>query len=130
MDAHDLYCICGRCATERSGRHELLAFPSQVLQGWPTFSNVSFGSFVPSRQRRTEAKAQRRAKRKNRVCIVQDAQQVLVVPDPSLVDWSMEYVPPRHVRVGDGSAQRILPMRLAKLPRRIVVDAQDSCEPA
>ena len=64
------------------------------------------------------------------MCTVQDAQQVLVVPDPSQVDSSAEYVPPRHVPEGDGSAQRILPMRSGKLHRRIVVDVEDSSKPA
>ena len=130
VDAHDVYCICGRCGSERSGRREWVAFHLEALQGWSTFSYVSVGSFVPSRQRRAEAKAQRRAKRKSRVCTVQDAQQVLVVPDPSQVDSSAEYVPPGHVPEEDGSVQRILPMRSAKLHRRIVVDAGDSSEPA
>ena len=53
---------------------------------------------------------------------------MLVVRDPSQVDWSVEYVPPGHVPEGDGSAQRILPMRSAKLHRRIVVDAEDLSE--
>ena len=130
VDAHDVYCICGRRGSERSGRHEWVAFQLEVLQGWPTFSYFSVGSFVPSRQLREEAKAQRRAKRKGRVCTVQDAQKVLVVPDPSQVDLSAEYVPHGHVPEGDGSAQRILPMRSAKLHWRIVVDAEDSSEPA
>ena len=104
VDAHDVYCICGRRGSERSGRREWVAFQLEVLQGWPTFSSVSVGSFVPSRQRRAEAKAQRRAKRKSRVCTVQDAQQVLVVRDPSQVDSSAEYVPPGHVPEGHGSA--------------------------
>ena len=55
---------------------------------------------------------------------------MLVVPDTSQVDSSAEYVPPGHVPEGDGSAQRILPMRSAKLHRRIVVDAENSSEPA
>ena len=50
---------------------------------------------------------------------------MLVVPDPSHVDWSAEYVPPGHVPEGDVSAQRILSMRSAKLHRRIVADAED-----
>ena len=54
---------------------------------------------------------------------------MLVVPDLSQVDSSAEYVPPGHVPEGDGSAQCILPMRSAKLHRRIVVDAEDSSEP-
>ena len=70
---HDVYCICGRCGSERSGRREWVAFQLEVLQGWPTFSYISVGSFVPSRQRRAEAKAQRMAERKGRVCTVQDA---------------------------------------------------------
>ena len=107
-----------------------MAFQLEVLQGWPPFSYVSEGSFVPSRQRRAEAKAQRRAKRKSRVCTVQDAPHVLVVPDPLQVDSSAEYVPPGHVPEGHGSAQRILPMWSAKLHQRIVVDAEDSSKPA
>ena len=55
---------------------------------------------------------------------------MLVVRDPLHVDSSAEYVPPRHVPEADGSAQRILPMRLAKVHRRIVVDAKDLPEPA
>ena len=129
VDAHDVYCICARCGSERSGRREWVAFQLEVLQEWPTFSYVSVGSFVPSRQHRAEAKAQRRAKRKSRVCAVQDAQQVLVVPHPMQVDSSAEYVPPGHVPEGDGSAQRLSPMRSMKLHRRIVVDAEDSFEP-
>ena len=105
-----------------------MAFQLEELQGWPTFSYVLVGSFVPSRQRRAEAEAHRGAKRKGRVCTVQDAQQVLVVPYPSQVDSSMEYVPPGHMPKGDGSAQRILPMQPAKLHRRIVVDAEHSSE--
>ena len=49
------------------------------------------------------------------MCTVQDAKQVLVVPDPSQVDSSAECVLPGHVPEGDGGGQRILPMRLAKL---------------
>ena len=49
---------------------------------------------------------------------------------PSQVDSSPEYVPPGHVPEGDRSAQRILPMRLAKLHGRVVVDSEDSFEPA
>ena len=41
-----------------------------------------------------------------------------------------EYVPPGHKPEANGSARRILPMRSAKLHRRIVVDAEDSSEPA
>ena len=130
VDAHDVYCICGHCGSERSGRCEWVVFQLEVLQGWPTFSFVLVGPFVPIRQRRAEAKAQRRAKRKGRVCTIQDAQQVLVVPDPLQVDSSAEYVPPGHVPQGDGSAQRILPMRSSQLHRRIVVDAEDWSEPA
>ena len=86
-------------------------------------------SFVPNRQRSADDKAHRRAKTKGRVCTIQNAQQVLVVPHPSQVDSSTEYVPPGHVPEGDGSARRIFPMRSAKLHRHIVVDAEDSSEP-
>ena len=44
-------------------------------------------------------------------CTVQDAQQVLVVPDPLHLDSAAEYVPPGHIPEADGSARRILPMR-------------------
>ena len=62
-------------------------------------------------------------------CTVQDAQQVLVVPDSLCVDSAAWYVPPGHIPEVDGSAHRILPMRSAKLHRRIVVDAEDSSDP-
>ena len=64
-----------------------------------------------------------------RVCTVQDAQHVLVVPDALHVESAAEYVPPGHVPEGDGTARRTLPMRSLKLHRRIVVDAEDSSEP-
>ena len=65
-----------------------------------------------------------------RECTVQDAQQVLVVPDFLHVDSAVEYVPPRYIPEADGSARRILPMRLAKLHWHIVVDAVDLSDPA
>ena len=94
------------------------------------FLHFNVISFVPSCQCRAEATAHRRAKKNGRVCTLQDAQQVLVVPDPSHADSSAEYVPPRHVPGGDGSAQRILPMQSAKLHRRIVFHGEYSSEPA
>ena len=69
-DAHNVYSICGRGGSERSGRREWVAFQSKVLHGWPTFSYVSVGSFMPSQRHKAKGKAQRRAKRKSRVCTV------------------------------------------------------------
>ena len=132
VDAHDMTstAFVDVAGIERSRRREWVEFRLEVLQRWPMFSYVSVDSFVPSRQRRAEAKAHRRAKRMGMECTVQDAQQVLVVPDPLHVDSAAQYVPPRHIPEADGSARRILPMRLAKLHRRIVVDAEDLSEPA
>ena len=52
------------------------------------------------------------------------------VPDPLHEGSAAEYVPPGHIPEADGSACRILRMREAKLHRCIVVDAEDSLEPA
>ena len=52
-----------------------------------------------------------------------------VVPAPLQVNSAAEYVPPGHVPEGEGSVQRILPMRSAKLHRLIVSDAEDGSEP-
>ena len=54
---------------------------------------------------------------------------VAIVPDPTHVDSSAEYVPPRDVSRAEGSTQRTQPARAAKLHRRIVVDAEDSADP-
>ena len=48
MDAHDVYCICGCCGSERTSQREWVAFHLEALQGWRTFSNVSVGSCVPA----------------------------------------------------------------------------------
>ena len=56
---HDIYCICGRCGTERSGVCQWIAFSIEMLQGWPTFSYVAVGAFLPRCQRKAEAKALR-----------------------------------------------------------------------
>ena len=54
---------------------------------------------------------------------------VAIVPDPTHVDSSAEYVPPRDVSGAEGSSQRTQLTRAAKLHRRIVVDAEDSADP-
>ena len=54
---------------------------------------------------------------------------MLVVPHPSPVHSSADYVLPGHMP-RDGSVQRILRMRLAELHRHIVVDVEDSSVPA
>ena len=47
VEAHDVYCICGRRGSERSGHREWVAFQLESLLGWPTFSYDPVCSFVP-----------------------------------------------------------------------------------
>ena len=102
---HDIYCMCGRCGTKRSGVRQWIAFSIEILQGWPTFSYVAVRAFLPRRQRKAEAKARRQERKKGRVVVVPRSSGVAIVPDPTHVDLSAEYVPPRDVSGAEGSAQ-------------------------
>ena len=126
---HDIYYICGRGGTKRSGVRQWIAFSIEILQGWPTFSYVAVGAFLPRRQRKAEAKARRQERKKGRVVVVPRSSGVAIVPDPTHVDSSAVYVPPRDVSGAEGSTQRTQLARAAKLHRRIVVDAEDSAHP-
>ena len=126
---HDIYCICGRCGTKRSGVRHWIAFSIEILQGWPTFFYVAIGAFLPRRQCNAGAKARRQEQKKGRVVVVPCSSGVAIVPDPTHVDSWAEYVPPRDVSGVEGSTQRTQPPRAAKLHRRIVVDAEDSADP-
>ena len=126
---HDIHCICGRCGTKRSGVRQWIAFSIEILQGWPTFSYVAVAAFLPRRQRKAEAKAGRQERKKGRVVVVPRSSGVAIVPDPTHLDLSAEYVPPLDVSGAEGSTQRTQPARAAKLHRRIPVDAQDSADP-
>ena len=125
----DIYCICGCCGTKPGGVRQWIAFSIEILQGWPTFSYVAVGAFLPRRQRKAEAKARRQERKKGRVVVVPRSFSVAIAPDPTHVDSSAEYVPPRDVSGAEGSTQCTQPARAAKLHRRIVVDAEDSADP-
>ena len=106
MLEHDIYCICGRCGTKLCGVRQWIALSIEILQGWPTFSYVAVGAFLPRRQRKAEAKACRQERKKGTVFVVPRSSGVAIVPDPTHVDSSAEYVPPRDVSGAEGSTQR------------------------
>ena len=55
---HDIYCICGRCGTKHSGVCRWIAFSIEILQGWPTFSYVAVGAFLPCCQGTRQGRGQ------------------------------------------------------------------------
>ena len=122
----DVYCICGHCDAERSGQRRWTPATMVEVRQWPTFNYASVNLFLTKKQRKQLAEERRKGKGVRGTCSarLQEETTVTVVSnfaEDSAASFDIGYV-------SDPGMVRTQPMCVAKLQRRIVVDASYSSD--
>ena len=118
QDATDVYCICGKCGSVRSGPRKWVRVDQSVLSLCPTLGLQSLCVYKPPK-RRKGAKARNEVDPPRGPLFVPPS--VEIVAGPSLIDSDASF----QAEVADAPS-RVQPPRAAKLRRVAIVEASNS----
>ena len=118
QDATDVYCVCGKCGSMRSGPHEWVRFDLSVVSSWPTLGLQSLRVYKPP-ERQKGVKAQKEVDQPRGPLFVLPS--VEIVADPNPIDSDAAFQAEM-----DNAPSHVQPVRAAKLKRVPIVEASDS----